>query len=194
VFQLKELIDRFNDGLRRAREAGLHLPEGASLATVSGDGLPSVRMILVKGADERGFVFYTNLASRKAREMAKNPRVSVCVWWPTLEEQVRIEGVVEPVSDEEADRYFSTRPHGSQIGAWASRQSEVLPDRTVLETEFKAIEKRFAGATVPRPPFWSGFIVVPHFIEFWRGREDRLHERECFERKQDGWTRHLLQP
>ena len=168
-------------------------PDAMVLATVDPDGRPSARYVLLKGVDARGFVFYTNLESRKARALAEHPHAALTFYWPP-QTQVRIEGAVERVSDAEADAYFATRPRGSQIGAWASRQSEPLASRAVLDEQIQAIETRFAGTVVTRPPFWSGYRVVPSFIEFWTRDVSRLHERIVFERAGSEWTRSLLFP
>ncbi len=168
-------IERFTAALQRAEEAGVPLANATALATADANGRPSVRMVLLKGADERGFVFYTNLGSRKARELRDRPFASLCFHWTTLEEQIRVEGRVEQVSDEEADAYFASRPRGSQIGAWASRQSETLDDAAALREKVRALEAQYEGKDVPRPPFWSGFLLRPETVEFWYGKPDRLH-------------------
>ena len=165
-----------------------------ALATADKDGRPSVRMVLLRGADERGFVFYTNHDSRKARELLENPYAALCVHWHSLEEQIRIEGSVEQVSDEESDAYFAGRPRGSQLGAWASRQSQPLSSRETLEDEYRAVERRFEGQTVPRPSNWGGFRLIPVRIEFWFGRPDRLHDRLLYLRRGDRWTIERLYP
>lgn len=165
------------------------------VSTVGKDGRPSSRMVLLKGQDEQGFVFYTNLGSRKARELTVHPFAAMTFYWGRLDRQVRIEGNVEPVSAEEADAYFASRGHGSQVGAWASRQSEPLDSRETLVSRVEDTEQRFAGVEVPRPPNWSGFRVVPSRIEFWTGLPDRLHERLLFQRTPQGsWNRELLYP
>jgi len=192
--KLRELIERFNRAMGSAEEAGLHLPNGMTLATVGADGRPSSRIVLLKGADECGFSFYTNIDSRKARELRDDPRASICIWWPALEEQVRVDGSVEPVGDEEADAYWATRPRGSQLGAWASRQSEPLSSHEDLRARFEKLQDDFDGRTIPRPEFWSGYRLVPDRIEFWKGRDDRLNERELFTRTADGWEMTLLNP
>lgn len=166
----------------------------AALATADRSGRPSVRMVLLRGADERGFVFHTNYESRKARELDENPRAAICVHWHALEEQIRIEGRVERLSDAESDAYFSSRPRGSQLGAWASKQSAPLPSRETLEEEYREIERRYEGRPVPRPPFWGGYRLAPDRIEFWFGRPDRLHDRLLYTRQGDGWTIERLYP
>jgi pyridoxamine 5'-phosphate oxidase len=165
-----------------------------ALATADAAGQPSVRMVLLRGVDERGFVFHTNYNSRKARELVENPRAALCVHWHALEEQTRIEGRVERLSEPESDAYFASRPRGSQIGAWASDQSAVLPSRETLEERYREAERRFEGRPVPRPSFWGGFRLIPERIEFWFGRPDRLHDRLLYVRQGDGWTIERLYP
>jgi pyridoxamine 5'-phosphate oxidase len=169
-------------------------PTAFALATVGDDLQPSARMLLLKHADADGFVFYTNLESRKARELSANRKAAMCFHWAPLELQVRVEGRVSPVADAEADAYFATRPRGSQLGAWASRQSRPMDHVGDLEARVAEFEKRFGSGVVPRPPFWSGFRLVPDVIEFWRGKPSRLHERERFERDGDGWRVSRLYP
>lgn len=187
-------IERFNIAMARAEASGIKLPNAMTLATAGADGKPSSRMMLLKGADARGFVFYTNLKSRKGGELEKNPNVSLCFWWPALEEQVRIEGKIKKVSDREADEYFATRPRGSQIGAWASEQSRTLESREELLKRAAELEKKYHGKPVPRPPYWSGFITEPAQIEFWFGKPDRLHERYLYTRQGKGWNLEQLYP
>jgi len=189
----KNPIKRFLEAFSRARDAA-ELFDAAALATVGDDGRPAVRMVLVKEVTERGYVFYTNLDSRKGREISNNPNVTLCFWWPQLQEQIRIEGMVEPVSDTEADAYFATRDRESQIGAWASRQSSELGSLEGLRDAFESEAKRYKDRDVPRPPNWSGFRLVPDRIEFWLGKPNRLHERYLYTRHDSDWVITLLHP
>jgi pyridoxamine 5'-phosphate oxidase len=169
-------------------------PDAMVLSTVDADGRPSARYVLLKEVDSRGFVFYTNLGSRKARALAANRYAALTFYWPPLDKQVCVEGGVEHVSAAEADAYFATRPRDSQIGAWASTQSATLDFRAMLDQRIREIRDRFEGAPVPRPPFWTGFRVIPRSIEFWTRDPARLHERVRFDRSADGWSRSLLFP
>jgi pyridoxamine 5'-phosphate oxidase len=168
-------------------------PDAMVLSTVDPDGQPSGRYVLLKGVDGSGFVFYTNLESRKAMALTTNPRAALTLYWPP-QTQVRIEGNVERVTDAEADAYFATRVRASQVGAWASLQSAPLTSRTELDERIREIESRFSGTVVPRPPFWSGYRLVPSSIEFWTRDVARLHERVLFQRINGAWTRSLLFP
>ncbi|HEX5453360.1 MAG TPA: pyridoxamine 5'-phosphate oxidase [Stellaceae bacterium] len=177
--------------LAAEREA---LAETMMLATVGPGGRPSVRAVLLKGADARGFVFYTNLESRKAGELAANPHVALAFHWKSLARQVRVEGDAAPVTDQEADAYFATRPRESRIGAWASDQSRPLDSRATLERRFAEAERRYDGREVPRPADWSGFRIVPQLVEFWQERPHRLHDRIVFTRDGEGWRKQRLFP
>jgi pyridoxamine 5'-phosphate oxidase len=178
-----------------AAAAREELPEAMTVATVNRDGMPSLRAVLLRGLDERGFVFYTNLDSRKAAELAGNPRAALCFHWKSLARQVRVEGGAEPVSAAEADAYFASRARESQIGAWASDQSRPLPDRATLERRFAEATERFAGRdAVPRPDNWSGYRIVPERVEFWQELPHRLHDRLAFIRDGARWRRERLYP
>jgi pyridoxamine 5'-phosphate oxidase len=184
----------FDEWFAEAKASEPSDPEAMALATADLLREPSLRMVLLKGHGPNGFVFYTNERSRKAREMAENSPVALLFHWKSLRRQVRIEGFRERVSDEEADAYFATRSRDSQLGAWASRQSEPLESREKFEREYDEVKRRFQGQDVPRPPHWGGYRVVPHTIEFWSDRPHRLHERRLFVLKDDGWTEGLLYP
>ncbi|MBT5572384.1 MAG: pyridoxamine 5'-phosphate oxidase [Alphaproteobacteria bacterium] len=187
-------ISQFDCWLRDAIAAEPSNPNAMTLATVSPEGRPSTRMVLLKGHDAQGFVFYTNFNSLKGQELRKNPHASLCFHWKSLDRQVRIEGVVEVVSDETADAYFASRARGSQIGAWASQQSQPVESRDVLEAQVAALEAQYDDIDIPRPPYWSGFLVVPDRIEFWTDRRDRLHDRQVFLRDGANWREERLQP
>jgi pyridoxamine 5'-phosphate oxidase len=190
-------IVRFQALLARAMQLPreqLPEPTAFALGTVDATGQPSVRIVLLKDVDQRGFVFYTNFESQKGRELIASPRAALCFHWQPLEEQVRIEGRARPVSDAEADEYFASRARGSQIGAWASIQSQPMRSASELDARVREMEKRFAGGPVPRPPHWSGFRVVPERIEFWKSKPSRLHVRHLYVRNDGGWTVQLLYP
>jgi pyridoxamine 5'-phosphate oxidase len=169
-------------------------PNAMTLATVDAGGNPAARVVLLRGWDERGFVFFTNYESNKGHELDANPVAALVFFWGKLERQVRINGRVEILPAEESDAYFAKRPRGSRVSAWASPQSQVIRGRDVLEAGMAEIERRFAGADVPRPPFWGGYRVIPSRIEFWQGRPDRAHDRICYSTSGDGWVRERLAP
>ncbi|MBI5615985.1 MAG: pyridoxamine 5'-phosphate oxidase [Gammaproteobacteria bacterium] len=184
----------FGDWLAEAERDEPNDPTAVSVASVGPDGRPSLRMVLLRGYDTRGFVFYTNFESRKGREILAHPFAALCFHWKSLQRQVRIEGPVEVVSEEEADAYFATRPRDSQIGAWASDQSRPLASRFELETRVAKFAAKFAIGSIPRPPHWSGMRVIPERIEFWKSGMFRLHDRLLYERKGEGWETHKLFP
>jgi pyridoxamine 5'-phosphate oxidase len=186
-------IEMFSALFERAAQVCAE-PNAMVLSTVDGDGRPSGRYVLLKHVDQQGFVFYTNLDSRKARELAANPYAALTFYWPPLDKQVRIEGRAMRVSDQEADTYFATRPREFQVGAWASTQSATLASRAALDQRVVEARARFEGGAVPRPPYWSGFRVIPQSIEFWTRDPARLHDRALFERRDDRWVRSLLFP
>ena len=192
-----EPFDRFAVLLAEAVALGpTRIPEPTSFALGSVDaaGRPSVRIVLLKSVDERGFVFYTNYESRKGRELLAQPVAAICFHWQPMERQVRVEGDVAEVSAEEAERYFASRPRGSQIGAWASHQSQPIGAAGDLEARVAMFERQFANGPVPRPPHWSGFRIVPRRIEFWHGMPSRLHERNVYLRDEHGWRTEVLYP
>jgi len=185
----------FEAWFAEARAAEPNDPEAMALATADADGRPSVRMVLLKGHDARGFAFYTNSDSRKGIEIAANPRAALLFHWKSLRRQVRIEGPIEPTGGDEADHYFASRSRDARIGAWASDQSRPLDSRALFEARYEAMVGRFEGEDVPRPPYWWGYRVVPERIEFWTDRPHRLHERRLFTRGADGgWSEGLLYP
>jgi len=197
VLELTDLdpdpLRQFEAWLSDAVAAGMLEPNAMALATVDPDGAPSLRMVLLKGLEDGRFVFYTHLESRKALALTGEARCALTFWWDALERQVRVEGVATPVDDATADAYFASRPRGSQLGAWASPQSRPLADRAALQRSLAEAEARFPE-TVSRPPFWGGFAVTAHAMEFWQGRASRLHDRLRYERAADGWARARLAP
>ena len=187
-------IEQFRRWFDDALAAGLREPNAMTLATATPDGRPSARVVLLKGFDERGFVFYTNYEGRKGEELEENPYCALVFYWAELERQVRVEGRVSRVPKRESDEYFGSRPRGSRLGAWASEQSRPVGGREVLEERLRVLEAEYEAREVPRPPFWSGYRVEPEVIEFWQGRENRLHDRLVYRRSGGGWGRERLQP
>jgi pyridoxamine 5'-phosphate oxidase len=187
-------VRQFQQWYEEAISTGIPEPNSMSLSTVGPDGQPSLRSVLLKLYDARGFVFFTNYESRKAREMDSNPRVALLFPWVGLARQVCILGQVEKISTAESVRYFTTRPRGSQIGAWASHQSQVITSRSLLEMKVDEMRRRFAGGEIPLPSFWGGYRVVPQSIEFWQGRDSRLHDRFLYSRQANGWVVTRLAP
>lgn len=177
-----------------ANKSGILLPEAVSVSSVNTNGQPSSRMVLLKEFDNEGFVFYTNYGSRKSNELSDNDKVALLFHWNVLQRQIRIEGCVERVSSEQSARYFHSRDRGSQIGAWASRQSQKVQTETELAEKVDYYTKKFAGKEVPLPEFWGGWRVKPNYLEFWQGRANRLHDRVCFEKSNSGWQNFKLQP
>jgi pyridoxamine 5'-phosphate oxidase len=189
-----EPFEQFNRWLGFARRAWIFLPNAMTLATVGPDGKPSARMMLLKGATPGGFVFYTNYDSRKGGELAQNPNAALVLHWSELQRQVRAEGVVEKLSPEESAKYFHSRLRGSQLGAWASAQSSIIPNREVLQERYEEIEMKYPQGEVPLPPFWGGFRLIPGRVEFWQGRAFRLHDRLVYVRDGDSWRIERLSP
>jgi pyridoxamine 5'-phosphate oxidase len=187
-------VAEFDRWFSQAQEAKVLEPNAMALATSTRDGTPSVRMVLLKGYDERGFVFFTDYRSRKATELDGNPRAALAFYWGELERQVRITGTVERTSPEESEAYFRTRPRGSRLGAWVSHQSRVIPSRTQLESGLREVKERFPSDDVPLPPYWGGYRLRPEEVEFWQGREDRLHDRIRYLRDGGGWRIERLSP
>ena len=191
---MKDPIALFRTWLKEATDSGIQEPTAMTVATVDAQGAPDARMLLLKGCDERGFVFYTNLESAKAKALRHEPRVALCFYWNTIEKQVRIRGRARPVSDQEADAYFATRPRLSQISAWASKQSQPMEGFFEFEIALAKAALGFALGSVPRPPFWSGFRVTPERFEFWHGQPYRRHHRIVYTPSADGWQTEWLYP
>ena len=188
-------FEQFKTWFDQAVAAQLPEPNAMTIATVTSDGKPSARIVLLKDYDERGFVFYTNYKSHKGQQLVENPWGAIAFLWAELERQVRIEGCVEKVSPAESDAYFHSRPIGSQLGAWASNQSQVIESREVLEQQLQKLKEEYDNKEVPRPPHWGGFRVIPNEIEFWQGRPSRLHDRLLYQRSEDGsWKIQRLSP
>jgi pyridoxamine 5'-phosphate oxidase len=187
-------IEMFRTWFDQANEAGILMAEAMTLATATSEGRPSARMVLLKSFDPNGFVFFTNYGSRKAAELDANPHAALLFHWTLLQRQVRIEGSVSKVSQEESYEYFSSRPRGSRIGAWASSQSTYLESRATLENRVREMEARFPGEEVPLPPFWGGYRLAPKSMEFWQGRVNRLHDRLRYDREDNRWSITRLYP
>jgi pyridoxamine 5'-phosphate oxidase len=187
-------LERFQEWFREAEQVGVEVPEVMTLATADAGGTPSARMLLLKSADEDGFVFYSGYASRKGGELDENPRAALVFYWRPLGKQIRVEGRVERVSEAESAAYFATRPRGSQLAAWASQQSRPLASREELERRYGELERVYEGREVPLPPHWGGYRLRPEAIEFWQHRENRLHDRIRYTRAREGWRHELLSP
>jgi pyridoxamine 5'-phosphate oxidase len=187
-------LPQFDAWFREAEAAGVEVPEAMTLATASAGGAPSARMVLLKSVDADGFVFYTGYGSRKADELEANPRAALVFYWRPLGRQVRVEGLVERVSEAESAAYFATRPRASQLAAWASQQSRPLASRAELDARYAELEREYEGGEVPLPPHWGGYRVRPESIEFWKHRDNRLHERVRYTRAREGWDVQLLSP
>jgi len=191
---LDDPIAMFGDWYGQAQDSGIVLPESLTLATATKSGMPSARVVLLKSFDDTGFTFFTNYNSRKGNELKDNPQAAMVFHWNILQRQVRIEGRIERVSEQESLAYFHSRVRGSQIGAWASYQSSEIPDREMLAAKVKELEAKYQGKEIPLPPFWGGFKLVPTYIELWQGRADRLHDRYYFTQTDNGWQRTRLSP
>jgi pyridoxamine 5'-phosphate oxidase len=187
-------LELFEHWFAEAKRAGVEVPEAMTLATATGGGVPSARMVLLKGADEDGFVFYTGYGSRKSDELEQNQRAALVFYWRPLERQVRVEGPVERVSEPESAAYFATRPRGSQLAAWASQQSRPLRSREELDRRYAELEREYEGRDVPLPPHWGGYRLHPEAIEFWEHRENRLHDRLRYTPAREGWKAERLSP
>jgi pyridoxamine 5'-phosphate oxidase len=187
-------LDQFRTWMDDAVRAGAKEPTAMALATAGADGTPDARMVLLNTLDERGFVFFTNVESTKAAQLGERPRAALAFWWYETWRQVRVRGLIERVDEASAAAYFATRPREAQVGAWASRQSRPIASRAELDEEVRRIDERFAGAEVPKPPYWGGYRVVPDEVEFWQGRTGRLHDRLLYRREGGAWTRTRLQP
>jgi pyridoxamine 5'-phosphate oxidase len=190
----REALDQFRRLFDQVSHLGLREPSAAALATADAAGQPSVRVVLVRQVDERGFVFYTNSLSRKGRELAANPRAALCFYWDAIGEQARIEGHAAQISADESDAYWVNRPRDRQIGAWVSSQSERLESAELLRQQYDEFEQQFAGRDIPRPEHWFGYRIVPERIEFWSSRPARLHERIVYQRQATSWIKYLLYP
>ncbi|MDA0589567.1 MAG: pyridoxamine 5'-phosphate oxidase [Planctomycetota bacterium] len=189
-----EAVNTFREKFARLNELGMREPSAVTVATVGEDGMPSARIVLLRGHDERGFVFFTNSLSRKGTQLREHGRAALAFYWDKWAEQCHVEGTVEKLADDESDAYWMKRPRGSQIGAWASLQSQPLSSREELLARYEKFEVKFDGQDVPRPDHWYGFRVVPRRIEFWCGRDARLHERFVYKQSGEDWTKQMLYP
>ena len=187
-------IQQFQSWFDQAIKAELPEPNAMTLATVSPPGRPAARMVLLKGFDQQGFVFYTNYLSRKGQDLTQTPWAALVFWWAELERQVRVEGQVAKIPAQETETYFYSRPRGSQLGAWASEQSQVISDRTILEHRLQDLEQQYQDQPIPRPLHWGGYRLQPHLIEFWQGRPNRLHDRLCYQKAGEQWKIERLSP
>jgi pyridoxamine 5'-phosphate oxidase len=190
----KNPFKQFTIWYKEALESNVTEPTAMILATSTKNSIPSARTVLLKGYDERGFVFHTNYKSRKAKELEENSNAELLFLWKEIERQVRVSGIAEKTSREESEEYFKTRPYESRIGAWASKQSSIIPGRDYLERNFAEFKSKFEGKEIPLPPFWGGFRILPHTFEFWQGRENRLHDRICYKKKNEEWEIVRLSP
>lgn len=188
-------FQQFHKWFHEAIESEILEPNAMALATINGEGKPVARIVLLKNLDEQGFVFFSNYSSQKGQNLADNPWASLVFWWGELERQVRVEGKVEKITDSESDQYFNSRPLGSQLGAWASPQSQVIPNRKFLEHRLEEFTKKYQDQLIPRPANWGGYRVIPHLVEFWQGRQNRLHDRLCYRLNEHGqWQIDRLAP
>lgn len=194
VKNFSDLLAEFREWMAEAEKSEPNDPTAMALATVDTEGQPSVRMVLLKNADERGFVFYTNFESQKGTELLATPKAALCFHWKSLRRSIRIQGSVEKVTDAEADAYFASRPRDSRIGAWASQQSRAMDSRFALEKAVAKYVAKFGLGEIPRPDYWSGFRVIPDRVEFWRDKPFRLHERRQYTKTSEGWTENILYP
>lgn len=194
IIEIDEILLQFNNWLSEAQKTEPEYAEAMSLATATKDGFPSVRIVLLKGVSEKGFDFYTNLNSRKGRELADNPHAALCFHWKTLNKQIRIEGDISNIADDEADAYFASRPRASRIGAWASKQSQPMSDRFEFEKRIAKFTAKFNIGDIPRPDFWSGFRLKPRRLEFWQEQKFRLHDRSVYRFEDDQWSQEKIYP
>ncbi len=185
---------QFENWWQHALHSDIHEVNAMTLATADAGGQPSARIVLLKGFNENGFIFYTNYESRKSHELETNNKAALVFFWKELERQVRAEGIVKKISAAESDAYFQSRPHDSQVGAWASPQSSIIADRKLLNDNVAAVSKRFEGKEIERPPFWGGYIVQPHSVEFWQGRSNRLHDRIRYSLQENNWRKERIAP